>query len=1066
MSQLTEYVRYLAQDIGPRPAGTEEEQQAALYIADKLNTDAGFHAAIEDFTIGAAPGLARALCCAALLVAGVCALAVPFPAVGVVAVVVSLAAAVVFAAEAFGKPLVSRLFGGGVSQNVVAQYQPALPEGSVTRARKVILVAHYDSGKAAPAFLRRIEALPVPWGLVSLIAVIVVPVGLLIRQIAGPGTGLALFVSIFVVLALVVCAVLVARQVVLRLAPYSDGANVNASGVGVLMEVARRIGTGRVGADEDAAVTIQGEEAAHDAGLVPEGAQLVYEASQVEEPSFAPRTAEERLASAKAAIAAFTGKPGATWQPSDIARNLVQIDGKSPENGSGEPDDSEAHGVRYEADAGPLEEAEDDASAGNRLSGSRAGAAGAVGSAPSELPEHASARAESARDDTGASELNAGRVAAPEEGAALERSRRASLAQEHSEDDAAEHGADMATAAPSAGTEYATEEEASAPAWFRKARRQAKRSKDAPRSVHRSRYADALDAAENAALAAREKDAGAFEARIEGGPAASADAVTDGTGSAPASATYVVPTAHERVTGEGSGTRSDAETNVLSIAPQASDQSTVSKPASDSGSSGAEEQDRPLEGRQGAPEAAADEVPATPVKAHKEINVPAVLSTAEPLAPARVPAKQRAPLASAEESGASVAKGLLSTLPSIDVTAGGEASGSARETVDSPSKSGIQRSLRSLLPSFSGPIAAQGVDAASSVSSVGSFSSVGETGSFAPVGDELIADADPDDIYVVDADDSGIEENYTESGAFAGPGYVDMPKSRFRRMFDTFHIGRGKQEELRESPQEWLDVEDSFDPRETGRARGGWESFRDDGAYDDGEHGEGADASPAVEPEEKRPDGGEAGAQAARRARRWNGGSFSRVQLGRVDTASGSEGDKPEPEEHVEPAVPEDLAAEVKQIHEFRTPGFNTEVWFVALGSEMGRNEGMRTFLAAHEDDTRGAIVIDLEGLGAGTLSLVKEQGLFKKVRTSSRMRRYVQKASRASGIKVDANGSLNADTACSVFASAGAMAMHLAGLAEGAIAYGECADDVMDNVDEEILEENASFTVELVKAI
>ncbi len=28
--------------------------------------------------------------------------------------------------------------------------------------------------------------------------------------------------------------------------------------------------------------------------------------------------------------------------------------------------------------------------------------------------------------------------------------------------------------------------------------------------------------------------------------------------------------------------------------------------------------------------------------------------------------------------------------------------------------------------------------------------------------------------------------------------------------------------------QEWLDVEDDFEAREVGRARGGWESFRDD----------------------------------------------------------------------------------------------------------------------------------------------------------------------------------------------------------------------------------------------
>ena len=36
MSEIREHVAYLSQTIGPRPAGTEEEQQAALYITEKL----------------------------------------------------------------------------------------------------------------------------------------------------------------------------------------------------------------------------------------------------------------------------------------------------------------------------------------------------------------------------------------------------------------------------------------------------------------------------------------------------------------------------------------------------------------------------------------------------------------------------------------------------------------------------------------------------------------------------------------------------------------------------------------------------------------------------------------------------------------------------------------------------------------------------------------------------------------------------------------------------------------------------------------------------------------------
>ena len=50
MAQLMEYADYLSKEIGPRPAGTEEEQQAALYITERVPKDSGFSAQIEEFT--------------------------------------------------------------------------------------------------------------------------------------------------------------------------------------------------------------------------------------------------------------------------------------------------------------------------------------------------------------------------------------------------------------------------------------------------------------------------------------------------------------------------------------------------------------------------------------------------------------------------------------------------------------------------------------------------------------------------------------------------------------------------------------------------------------------------------------------------------------------------------------------------------------------------------------------------------------------------------------------------------------------------------------------------------
>ena len=49
MAELNEHVAYLSQEIGPRPAGTEEEQRAALYVSEQFSAEAGLTTAMEDF---------------------------------------------------------------------------------------------------------------------------------------------------------------------------------------------------------------------------------------------------------------------------------------------------------------------------------------------------------------------------------------------------------------------------------------------------------------------------------------------------------------------------------------------------------------------------------------------------------------------------------------------------------------------------------------------------------------------------------------------------------------------------------------------------------------------------------------------------------------------------------------------------------------------------------------------------------------------------------------------------------------------------------------------------------
>ena len=155
---------------------------------------------------------------------------------------------------------------------------------------------------------------------------------------------------------------------------------------------------------------------------------------------------------------------------------------------------------------------------------------------------------------------------------------------------------------------------------------------------------------------------------------------------------------------------------------------------------------------------------------------------------------------------------------------------------------------------------------------------------------------------------------------------------------------------------------------------------------------------------------------------------------------------------------------ELSEVYQFRNPDINTEVWFVALGSELAQNAGMRAFLEAHELELRGAFIIDLDALGAGDLTMIEREGYLKPAKVSSRMKRYIRKASQASGVKI-ANGSMMWEESAASFATKhGQQAMHLVGM-DGAkpALYGQ-VDDTIENIDDRKLNDNVQFLMELLK--
>lgn len=1027
MAELNECVAYLSQEIGPRPAGTEEEQRAALYISETLSAETGLPTTMEDFQCNPDSTLPRAL------VGGVAVLmtlvATIFSVVSVASIVIGFLCVLLLAAEIFDKPVLSHLLNRGASQNVVAKYVPLKSAKQASRRRKVIIVAHYDSGK-----IRRdlnsavITALPLLYW-VEFAAMVLMPVLLLVRMIVTPVDGALIAFNVVLAVAMAVAVLPTLSFALEKLSTYNDGANCNASGVAVLLDVAARVAASRDIPDGDEPL-IHGAAAAASAGLVPEGTELVYDVpSNTDELDSSMESAAERLAAAKAAVAALSGKP---------------VD-------------------ETEAVTSPASDPEEEAPA-------------------SACPDPAPALE--------AEPPTASPVIVPVQ-------------------------------APAPAVEPAV------PDWFKKGQEQAKKPK-VEKPVQRSRYAAALERAEEEITAREESQKSATEelsARMRGMrasvQAASAAAGAQPTGviadlppleespaavpapsvepqvapvapvladtPIPATEEAPVPPAVAAAVPEEVLTPSPADIPSPLDRSAAVDLSQVPAVAADDPDVVLREGQRPLTGATvAAPPVGASPLAGIPTPADQTAEgsrrlvipsvgeIPPVVEGASDSSPRKRRAislpnigisqelprismddhLQAAPLAEERPAHDGRVRDLSAIVPSVASPA-------------TPPAAPHSAALRDALPSLSQAPAAADPGLSGSINLAGSFSAMGATGAAAPLTDDMFEAASEDDLYIEDVDDSAYMEQVTETGAMAGPGYVEMPKSRFGRIFGK----RRRHAQVEAStPQEWLDVEDTFDAREAGAARGGWESFREEDEFDGYDEGFDPRQTTAFSP-----DFGENQSNAAaplhRRGRHFEGGAFSR------GTADGEE---PFDEEESRPrreavssfadGLPAgfvfDDAPEAAAIEQFHSKRIDMEVWFVALGSELAGNGGMRAFMETHEAELKGSIIIELEALGAGELTLMDREGTYLPKKASSRMKRLVRKAGQAVGLSVGDGTMEWRDSASAYAMKHGQQAMHLAGM-EGKkpTFFGE-ADDVLENVDGDQLALNSDFVMELLKQI
>lgn len=967
MAQLFDYVDYLSREIGARPAGTEEEQQAALYIAEQFQKDAGFHTEIEEFTSSSNIEGAGAILGVIVIVASI--LAMLFNMLAIPAFILIVVSAAIYVLEAFDKPFISKALSRGASQNVVSKYQPGGEGASASRghSRKIILVAHYDSGKVKPGLVSRFESMNAPIGLICVGGMVAAAFFMLLRIFLGSVGGLGIILlNVLTIISLVIVALPVFKALLYRVAPYNEGANNNASGVAALIEVASRVSSGSV-SEADLAqiseeISMHGEEAVLESGLIPEGVELDYEAiagqTTDDMDEFENYSEEERLLAAKAAIAALTGRP--------VENHVYATIEEHPE--------SDYMPAAYV----------DEGYYGDQFGGQD--------------------------------------VVAPE----------ADFAFDQAADDRQQPVAEEDPSTSTAGFQ-------NAPSWFVAAQKNAKKTDDSSVKVQRSRYSSALDNAEreveNRELARQEEERQRLEAeqraqeearleeqrraqearieqqRREEEARRAAQEALEAAKASQEEPEEAVPAASESQDGEEATALDAAPDSLEAAAPEAE-----AAAATDAeGQNDAEAQETLVEDEETA--AAAPEVDLGSTIAFDPRMMQAVADEGAG------EEEQADEVAVAEPAHAPK----VMNLPSID-----QAAEPSVPHTTNPSRSGMFRKLRTDVPSLSGVIRMQ--EAGEDVSQKVDDAPVRRVRPYVPQVQEPVQEQPVDyEMEVSLSDDlaSAVQEKAAPTaGEAEGANQVAMPSSRAGGFLNRFRSKGGV--ELEETPQEWLDVDEDFNAREVGKKRGSWESFRDESGT--------------------KPSG------------KWEGGAFSRVRLGHVNMLSGADTDSDVPDELVETTEDRILNDEIEQIIHFRNPAINTEVWFVAIGSDTDLHDGAKAFIEEHRGELRGSMIIELESLGAGVLSVASEEGRFRNTKTSSRMKRFTRGATEATGIALDQVKLNGTDSIASTMQRAGFQSMHLFGAEDGKPALKGSADDVIENVDELILEENVEFIMELLK--
>jgi len=252
----------------------------------------------------------------------------------------------------------------------------------------------------------------------------------------------------------------------------------------------------------------------------------------------------------------------------------------------------------------------------------------------------------------------------------------------------------------------------------------------------------------------------------------------------------------------------------------------------------------------------------------------------------------------------------------------------------------------------------------------------------------------------------------------AGPAVdeYEPPRKEKRGLLGGFGKKRKERSESGEV-KDWLGVDDSFDARKAGAEIGSWDNFPGEGDDDDDGFG-------------------------------WKGGWAGDDPIG-------------------DPEFARNEAARIRRrvTESFDRELLEKEVWFVATGAEEVGTFGMQAFLRDYGDDVRDALIINIDGCGAGALFWASAEGMARRYRADHRLVSLARRVSRETetiikprvykGLSTDATPALARG-----FKALSIMAFDSSGLPKN----WHWKTDTAANVHPELIEKTADFVTQMVR--